>query len=185
MRRRKIWAFLFIGGLILLFFVPQIYLILRFNKSIYHQTGDLPKREYGVVFGARVREDFTLSDAARERVEAAVILYRQGTIQKIFVSGDNRTNEEAAAIAKHAESKGVPAENIVVDRLGIDTQDTCRHFAAVGAGGVLLSQEFHLPRALYLCQAEGVQPIGLAVSRLEILEKRGDNSIRHLSKISS
>lgn len=175
MRRRKIWILLFITGLVSLFFTPQIYLILRFDKSIYNKADNLPKREYGVVFGARVRGDSTLSDATRERTEAAVILYRHGAIQKIFVSGDNRNNEEAVTIGKYAESRGVPAENIIVDRLGIDTQDTCRHFLVTGAGGILLSQEYHLPRALYLCENEGVEPIGLAVNRLEILEKRGDN----------
>src|SRR5688500_11191288 len=130
MKRRKNWIILFSAALVLLFFTPQIYLILSFDKNIYNKSDKLPKREYGVVFGARVRDDSTLSDAARERTEAAVILYRQGVIQKIFVSGDNRNNEEAVKIAKYAESKGILAESIVVDRLGIDTQDTCRHFAA-------------------------------------------------------
>ena len=175
MRGVKFRIFLIIAALVLIFFTPQVFLMLYFGKSIYHRPDNLPKREYGVVFGARVRGDFTLSDAARERIEAAVILYRQDTIQKIFVSGDNRNNEEAAAIAKYAVGKGIPAENIIIDRLGIDTQDTCRHFAATGAGGVLLTQEYHLPRALYLCKDQAVEPLGLAVNRVGILEKRGDN----------
>lgn len=177
MRRRKFWIPVLIVGLGLIFFAPQIFLILYFNKSIYHQPGDLPNLEYGVVFGARVRDDFTLTDAARERIEAAVILYLQGKIQKIFVSGDNRNNEEAERIAKYAEGKGVPAQNIIVDRLGIDTQDTCRHFAQIGSSGFLLTQEYHLPRTMYLCRAEGIEPVGFAVNRLGILEKRGDNFI--------
>lgn len=176
MRCKKIWIFLFSSILLLLlFFAPQVYFICRFNQRIYLKSADLPKREYGVVFGAAVRDDLTLSDAARERVEAAVILYREGTIQKIFVSGDNRHNREAEMIAEYAQNKGVPAERIVIDRLGIDTQDTCRHFAATGADGVLLTQEYHLPRTLYLCRGEQIEPVGLAVNRLGILESRGTN----------
>lgn len=67
-------------------------------------------------------------------------------------------------------------EDITVDRLGIDTHDTCRHFAEVASEGVLITQEYHLPRAMYMCESEGLEVIGMAVNRLGILDSRGDNA---------
>ncbi|MBI5300980.1 MAG: YdcF family protein [Chloroflexi bacterium] len=121
-----------------------------------------------------MNSDYSLTDVTRERIEAAILLYRQGAIQKLYVSADNRHNQEADAIARYAMSSGVSVEDIRIDRLGDTTNDTCRHFAQLKAEGVLLTQEFHLPRAMYLCESNGVAPIGLAVNRLGILAQRGD-----------
>jgi len=137
----------------------------------------MPAREYGVVFGAYVFEDQSLSDAARERIEAAIQLYHHGKIRRLFISGDNRSSQQADAIAMYAQNHGVAASDIIVDRLGIDTHDTCRHFAKVASEGILLTQEFHLPRAMYMCERDGVDVIGLAVNRLGVLAARGDSTM--------
>jgi vancomycin permeability regulator SanA len=131
--------------------------------------------EYGVVFGAYVGADRKLSDITRERIEGAVRSYRQGNIQKIFISGDNRHNQEADAIALYAQDSGVPDGDLIVDRLGIDTHDTCRHFRQVSSEGILFTQGYHLPRAMYMCERSGVSVAGLAVNRMNILTTRGNN----------
>jgi len=161
---------------LLLVFAPQLLLTAQADGRIYSQVLDMPAREYGVVFGAYVLEDQSLSDAARERIEAAIQLYHQGKIQRLFISGDNRSNQQADAIAMYAQKHGVAASDIVVDRLGIDTHDTCRHFAKVASEGILITQWFHLPRAMYMCERDGVAVVGLAVNRLGMLAARGDNA---------
>ncbi len=174
--RRKSWVLL--SGLIflsMLLFAPQVALTARFAGRTYDQANLVPTSDYGIVFGAYVNEDGSLSDAALERVEAAVRLYQQGRIHKLYISGDNRSNGQADVIAAYAQGRGVAAEDVVVDRLGIDTHDTCRHFAEVASQGILLTQQFHLPRAMYMCEHEGVAVRGVAVDRLEILAERGSS----------
>ncbi len=162
---------------LLLLFAPQLTLTVYYQARIHRQINDIPILEYGVVFGAYVREDGTLSDAALERIEAAVLLYQERKIKKLFVSGTNRSNAEAEVMAQYAQSRGVMMEDIMIDGLGIDTHDTCRHFSEVGKEAILISQGYHLPRTMYMCKRDRVAGVGLAANGLNILLKRGDNLI--------
>jgi len=107
----------------------------------------------------------------------AVLLYQNATIEKVFVSADNRHNWEAEAITSYVEEHGIPREVITIDKLGIDTGDTCQHFAELHSDGILLTQEFHLTRAMFLCNKDGVSVTGLAVNRLDLLQSRGNNAL--------
>ncbi len=171
--RKKVLFFLFLFSVAVLF-TPQLILIVRFNKNIYHEAHHVPPHEYGIVFGARVNSDSTLSEIARERVDAAVLLYKQGIITRLFISGDNHHNREAETMARYAEKKGVASVHIVIDRLGIDTHDTCRNFARMAHKGILFTQAFHLPRAMHFCMHEGIQPIGLAVNKISPVLKQAN-----------
>lgn len=175
MTRKRRFILLGIAFLTALIFLPQLLLIARFSSDIHGRLDRVPPSEYGIVFGAYVEEDRTLSDAARERIEAAARLYHRGKVQALFISGDNRSNGQADVMAQCAQSRGVSEEDITVDGLGIDTHDTCRHFAEVASEGILITQGYHLPRAMYMCEGDGVEVVGLAVNRLGILSSRGDN----------
>src|SRR5690606_25737298 len=99
--------------------------------------------------------------------------YHTGKIQRIFVSATERVNRQATAIAAYLEAEGIPAAALVIDEYGIDSVDTCRHFAGIADNGILITQGYHLPRAMLLCQKEGVEAVGLAVNELGLLESRG------------
>lgn len=158
-----------------IFFLPQIFITLRFKNKIYSGVEDVPQKDFAIVLGAAVRPDYSLSDAARERAAAAVLLYRHGKVKKLFISGDNRRNREAEAIAEYAAGQGVPETDLILDRLGIDTGDSCRNFGAVRQEAVLVTQRFHLPRSLLMCEMNQVHAVGLAANELGLLDSRGDN----------
>ncbi len=158
-----------------IFFLPQLFITLKFGNKIYSGVNDVPQKDFAIVFGAAVRADSGLSDAARERITAAVLLYRDGKVKKLFISGDNRRNREAEAIAEYAVRQGVPEADLILDRLGIDTGDSCRNFRAVHHEAVLVTQAFHLPRSLLMCEGAEVRVEGLAANRLGLLDSRGDN----------
>ncbi len=162
---------------VLLVLLPQVALIIRYNDDIYGQLDTVPERGYAVVFGAYVFEDQTLSDVAWERIEAAVRLYRQRKVEKLFISGDNDSNQQAEAMAQYARGRGIPDWDILVDGLGIDTHDTCRHFARFAGEGILVTQAYHLPRAMWMCEQEGVNVIGVAANRLGLLPVRGEHRL--------
>ena len=144
---------------------------------MYGSLEDVRPADTGIVFGAYVFEDGRLSDAAPERVKAAALPYNQGKVSSLLISGDERTNGQASEMALATERLGVPHDAIVIDPVGIDTHDTCRHADKASAEAILVTQSFHLPRAMLMCQHEGLQVTGLAANRLGPLPVRGANRI--------
>ena len=110
-----------------------------------------------LVLGAGLNRDGSPGVVLRDRVRTAVELYDQGRVQKILMSGDNSTEfyNEPAAMLDFAISLGVPQEDIVLDYAGRRTYDSCyRAHAVFGLDRVIvITQAFHLPRALFLCNA--------------------------------
>lgn len=159
-----------------LFLLPQLGLMFMYRNSIYTTVDSLPVKEYGVLFGARVYGENQLSDAAKERADATVLLFKNHKINRIFVSGANRANAEAENLAKYLMSQGVPEDNIVIDKLGIDTNDTCRHLQDKNiTNAILITQAFHLPRALAMCHKKDTDFVGVEVNQLGLLSDRGGN----------
>jgi vancomycin permeability regulator SanA len=173
-KRRVLTVLLLCAGI---FFLPQIFLTLYFKNKIYSNINDVPQKDFAIVFGAAVRQDFSLSDVASERIAAAVLLYQQGKVKKLFISGDNRNNREVESIARFAIMQGIPEEDIILDPLGIDTGDSCRNFKPVYDEAILVTQRFHLPRSLFMCERNQILSTGLAANELELLESRGNNVV--------
>jgi SanA protein len=122
-----------------------------------------------IVLGAKVWDDGDLSHVLYDRVLTAVELYRAGRVRKILMSGDNPTHsyDEPTAMKAAAVKLGVPESDIVLDFAGRRTYDTCwraREIFEVKKA-VLVTQEFHLPRALYLCNKLGVESVGITANR--------------------
>ncbi len=130
-----------------------------------------PPRGVAIVFGAGLRRDGSPSAVLRDRVATAADLYFNGKAEKLLMSGDNRFDDynEPAAMQAYALRLGVPAEAIVLDYAGRRTYDTCYRARAIfGLEKVILvTQAFHLPRALYTCNALGVDAVGVIADQRE------------------
>jgi len=135
-----------------------------YSRHIY-AADDLPPERVAIVFGARVYADGRLSSMLRDRVETGVQLYHAGKVQKLLMSGDNSTAEydEPGAMRAYAISRGVPAADIQPDYAGRRTYDTCYRARSIFQleSAVLVTQDFHLPRALFTCRSLGVQAVGV------------------------
>lgn len=122
-----------------------------------------------IVYGARVYASGRLSSMLRDRVETAVQLYHAGTVKTLLMSGDNRAEnyDEPGHMRDYAISRGVPAEAILTDPSGLRTYDTCyRAKALFGVKSALLvTQAFHLPRALFTCDALGLDVTGVVADQ--------------------
>jgi SanA protein len=136
----------------------------RYTEQIY-TVETAPEAQVAIVFGARVYGSGRLSAMLRDRVDAAIALYRAGKVEKLLFSGDNRALDynEPGAMMAYAIEQGVPIEDIQPDYGGRRTYDTCyranRIFQVREA--ILVTQEFHLPRALLLCDNLGVAVAGV------------------------
>jgi SanA protein len=130
-----------------------------------HQKEDAPRKRVAIVFGAGLRRDGTPTPILRDRVDTAASLYFSGTVEKLLMSGDHQflNYNEPESMRQYALSLGVPDQAIVLDYAGRRTYDTCYRAKAIfGVDDVLLvTQKFHLPRAIFLCDALGLQAQGV------------------------
>jgi len=149
---------------VLLLILPRIYTILLTRSTIFN-IEHAPNARVAIVFGAGLFRDGSPSTVLKDRVKAAADLYFAGKIEKILMSGDNRFvyYNEPGAMQEYASGLGVPAEDIILDYAGRRTYDTC--YRAIHIFGVrdalLVTQQFHLPRALFICNTLGVKSVGI------------------------
>ncbi|WP_331445777.1 vancomycin high temperature exclusion protein [Streptomyces xanthochromogenes] len=140
---------------------------------LYTSTGgrigtvaDAPAAGVAVVFGAGLR-DGQPSPYLADRLDAAVRLYRAGKVKAVLVTGDNSrpTYDEPDAMRGYLVRHGVPDKSVVSDFAGFDTWDSCvRARKVFGVDrAVLVSQGFHIRRAVALCEAAGVRSYGVGV----------------------
>jgi SanA protein len=124
-----------------------------------------PGERVAVVFGARVYSAGRLSPMLRDRVETAVRLYEAGKVDVLLMTGDNRSiyYNEPGAMRDYAVRRGVPEEAILLDPAGNRTYDSCYRAGEMFGleTAVLVTQQFHLSRALFICRALGVEAIGV------------------------
>jgi len=136
----------------------------------------VPPRPVAIVFGAGVWPDGRLSDILRDRVEVAAELYRHGKVRKLLMTGDNRFiyYNEPGHMRAYALSLGVPAEDIVLDYAGRRTYDSCYRAREIFGvqEAILVSQAYHLDRALFTADHLGLDVVGVAADRRDYLHIR-------------
>ena len=140
----------------------------RYGPLIY-TPGSAPPRRVAIVFGAGVWPGGQLSDILADRVATAAELYQRGKVQKLLMTGDNRFiyYNEPGHMREYALSLGVPDEDIVLDYAGRRTYDSCyraRHIFGV-TDAILVSQAYHLDRALFTANALGIDIVGVGADR--------------------
>jgi SanA protein len=169
---------LWIGALILcLPLALRAWVHQQYGGRMYPQPAGVPlqpSREStpwpaAIVFGAGYTPDGHLSDALADRMETAIELYVEGKVNKLLLTGDNRFAHynEPAAMARYARARGVPPEDLVLDYAGRRTYDSCYRAEAIFGlkEAVLVTQAFHLPRALYTCDRLGLEVVGVVADR--------------------
>jgi vancomycin permeability regulator SanA len=130
-------------------------------------VADVPARDVAVVFGAGLWKGRPTPYLAH-RLDAAAELYRTGKVKVVLVTGDNSRVEydEPDAMRTYLTKRGVPDGRIVSDYAGFDTWDSCvRAKKIFGVDrAVLVTQGFHIRRAVALCRAAGVESYGVGVA---------------------
>lgn len=146
-------------------FLPRLVTALYAEARIY-TAETAPTSRVAIVFGAGLSRDGSPSPVLRDRVATAASLYFSGKIEKILMSGDNRFiyYNEPEAMRQYALELGVSDEDIVLDYAGRRTYDTCyraKYIFDVGEA-TLVTQSYHLPRALFTCNQLGVSSAGVS-----------------------
>lgn len=149
-------------------FALRWYIDLRYRQRTY-PLASAPARRVAVVFGAGVWQNGMLSDILADRVDTAVALYKAGKVRKLLMTGDNRRPDynEPGRMKAYAVARGVPAEDVVLDYAGRRTYDSCyraRHIFGL-TDAILVTQAYHLDRALFTANALGLDAVGVPADR--------------------
>jgi vancomycin permeability regulator SanA len=182
-RSRKAQRRLYQGAAlaVMLLFAP-VTAVKAYGSGYERSAAGVPVRPVAIVFGAGVFANQPTPFLAR-RLDVALSLFRHGKVEKLLVTGDKSgpDYDEPKVMAAYLTARGVPADRIVQDPAGFDTWESCvraRKVYGVGAA-TLVTQDFHLPRALMLCRSVGIDAVGVAdtgeadVSWSEAVHDRG------------
>ncbi len=159
---------------ILLVLAAAVVILPRFALQTWalgrtYSVASAPPAATALVFGAGLWRNGEPTPVLIDRVTTAVELYQAGKVQTLLMSGGKFSElyDEPGAMRKLALAQGVPDHAILLDYAGNRSYDTCyraRHVFGV-TQAIAVTQAFHLPRALFLCQALGLSAYGAPADR--------------------
>ncbi len=133
------------------------------SPYIYDIDTGIPHSEVAIVLGASV-EDNVPSPILADRANAAIELFNDGKVSKILVTGDNAstTYDEVNPVQRYLLAAGIPAQDIFLDHAGFDTYSSMYRAKAIfdAKSAVVVTQDFHLPRALFTARELGIDAYG-------------------------
>jgi SanA protein len=104
-----------------------------------------------------------------DRVITGVLLYKEKKVDKLLMTGDHGLvdYDEVNAMRVYAESLGVPAEDIFMDHAGFNTYESMYRAKDVFQvdSALIVTQRYHLPRAVYIARAFGLNAYGVGADR--------------------
>ncbi len=166
--RKKWWLSAAFVLLILLLAIAPVRMSRAAHEEIYSMQS-VPAHDVAIVFGAGALQDGTPTNFLESRLIAAINLYKTGKAKVLLMSGDNSTSHynEPAVMKKYVIARGVPVSKVVLDYAGYDTYDSCwrvHHLFGVDSA-ILVTHGYHLPRALFTCNALGIKSVGVKADR--------------------
>jgi len=161
--RKWRWLALAVALGIALVGAANAYLIVGSRQAVIADFSRTPPRPYALVLGSYVYKDGLPSRELAARLETGRQLYRAGLARRIIVSGLVEPRyDEPDAMAAWLERRGVAPVDVVIDRGGYRTAASMADAVAAGVQSLLVvSQRYHLPRALYLARHAGLQALGV------------------------
>ena len=130
------------------------------------EAADLADVDCVLVLGCLVRSDGSLSSMLRDRLVRGVELYELGAAPKLLMSGDHgrKDYDEVNTMKAYAIGEGVPSSDVFMDHAGFSTYESMYRAKEVFAADkiIIVSQEYHLYRALYIADKLGLEAYGVA-----------------------
>ena len=163
----KIILYLAVFGVIVILSV-NYYVTSTTRKHIYNSIRRFPKNDVGIVFGAGINGDQP-SKYLKDRLDAGILLWKAKRINKILLSGDNGRIEydELTVMKNYCFRHGVDTAKIFIDYAGFDTYSTmyrAKHIFKIKRA-TLISQKYHLSRAIYIGQNIGIKSVGYSANK--------------------
>lgn len=171
--RRLVKCLAYISLFMILSILAGIFAVqTAFVSSIVPDYSLATSTRVAIIFGAGLNPDGTPREMLEARVTKGIELLQQGKVGKLFLTGaSDKGHNEPDGMKRFANDRGVQDDQLILDYEGDTTFDSCansstilRRFHLLENNVILVTQKFHLPRALYLCNNLGVRSVGVAAS---------------------
>ena len=153
-----------LGIFLLTFLIQKNYQKYKFSK-----TSDLPGSYTVLVLGAHVNESGVPSEYLKDRLEAAFELYRLHKAKRFLLSGDHgrKGYDEVNTMKQYLLNKGVDTADVFLDHAGFDTYNSIVRAKEIFKVSdlIIVTQDFHLPRALYIARKKGLEAYGFVADK--------------------
>lgn len=174
-RTKKNLIGLLLFGIFMAVLIIVVVFLLRLQTEkqalsyIYQDVSKIPKSQTVMILGASVRPDKTMSDMLKDRANTAIEIYKANKAENILVSGDGKSKNynEVEVVKNYLLEQGIPKEKILLDYFGFDTYDSMYRARDIfGVKNIIIStQDFHLPRAIFIAQSLGLQAYGITADK--------------------
>jgi len=172
LRYLKYFLLLFAGVFVstVLVFAISYAIINNGSKNyIYSDINKLPHAQVAVIPGAGILLNGDLSPVLKDRADMAITIYKNGIVGKILVTGDNGSlsHNEVNPVRNYLLKNGVSDQDIFLDHAGFDTYSSMYRAREVFLvdSMIVVSQSFHLPRAVYIARHLGITVYGMVADR--------------------
>jgi SanA protein len=149
--------------------IPNLIVLIGGRGPVMSHADRVPHAQAALVLGAQVMPDGTPSAMLADRIAAAAELYRAHKVDKLLLSGDHSrwTYDEVGTMRRILLAQGIPAADIFTDHAGFDTWDSAQRARRVFGvdTAVVVTQRFHMARALYDARRAGLDVTGYAADR--------------------
>ncbi|MBD3329210.1 hypothetical protein GF357_01825 [Candidatus Dojkabacteria bacterium] len=160
-------------ALLIIFILSTAYLIgvpLYINNYSRYKIIDaenVPDQNYYVaVLGTGVEDDNTPTPALQDRLDTAIEIYQSGRAEEIIITG-NEALAETSVMKEYLIEQSIDETSIIEDYSARRTYENCEMISEKSHTDevILVSQEYHLPRAIYLCEHLGIKSMGVSASK--------------------
>jgi SanA protein len=149
--------------------IPNLVVWLGGRAPVTADAARVPHAQAALVLGAQVKPDGSPSAMLVDRIRAAEDLYRAGRVDKLLLSGDHGRvgYDEVGTMRRIILGDGIPARDIFTDHAGFDTWDSAQRAKRVFDvdSAVVVTQRFHMARALFDARRAGLKASGFAADR--------------------
>lgn len=166
--KKYVWAtYIFL----VVYLSVNIYVTWSAHKYVLYDTKLLQPTYVCIVLGAGLGEDGTMSDFFKDRLLTALELYRNKTVMRLLISGDHGSKDynEVDAAKVFLLQNGVAPNDIFLDHAGFDTYDSMYRAKEIFGitEAIVVSQAFHLPRAIYIARKLGINATAIAADKTD------------------
>jgi len=152
------------------------------GRGATDDPAQVPRAQAALVLGAQVKPDGKPSAMLADRITAAEELYRAGRVEKLLLSGDHSRvkYDEVGTMRRILLARGIPADDIFTDHAGFDTWDSAQRARRVFKveSAVVVTQGFHMARALYDARRAGLNATGFIADRRQYGKIMGKLRVR-------
>lgn len=188
--KKLIKPFIILTALTLLFLITANTVVIKKSKRfLFDNVSDIPKCYTGIVLGAKVNSNGTPSDYLQDRLDMAIKLYRNNKIIRFLLSGDHgQTSYDEVNIMKaYLIDHGINTEDIFLDHAGFDTYSTMVRARKIFQvkDAIIVTQEFHLPRAVYIARCKGIEAYGIKADKRKYAAMKTLKTREALAKVKA